>query len=113
MKHIPQADAEVFQNGDVASWEYETTSTAMNVARIKVNGRYPESGFVRNQEVDSIVHVIGGEGILGIQNGARIELAPHDRVHLAVNDTYFFEGELELLYAATPKWTPEQAEYID
>lgn len=113
MEHVPQADAEVFRNGDVTSWEYEAASTAMNVARIKVNGRYPEAGFVRNREADSIVHVIGGDGILGMQGGARVKLAPHDQVHLVVNEAYFFEGELELLYAATPKWTSEQAEYID
>ncbi len=112
MKHLSQDKAKKFESGNVTSWEYETTCTTMNVAHIKVKGRYPEEGFTINLEVDSVVHILGGSGILDTQKGERIELAPHDQVYLAVNDAYFFDGNLELLYSATPKWTAQQAVHI-
>ena len=113
MDHIPQARAEEFQNGNVISWEYATASETMNVARIRIEGRYPEEGFTSNREVDSIIHILGGRGLLGTKEGARVELAPHDQVHLAVGDAYYFEGNLELIYSATPKWTPGQTTHVN
>ena len=113
MDHIPRARAEKIQNGNITSWEYTTASETMNVARIKIEGRYPEDGFTANLEVDSIIHILGGTGLLGTLDGALVELAPHDQVHLAVNDAYYFEGNLEILYSATPKWTHGQTIHID
>ncbi|HEU0266693.1 MAG TPA: hypothetical protein VFQ70_03625 [Candidatus Saccharimonadaceae bacterium] len=113
MEHVPQSEAGAFQSGAVTSWEYETESPAMNVARIKVEGRYPAEGFTKNRLVDSIIYVISGSGILGAQDGSHVDLAPHDQLHLAIDDAYFFEGDLELLYCATPKWTPEQVGHVE
>lgn len=113
MDHIPRGKAEKFQNGNVTSWEYTTASEKMNVAHIKIEGRYPEEGFTVNREADSIIHILGGRGLLGTRDGIRVELAAHDQVHLAVDDAYYFEGDLEILYSATPKWTPEQTIHID
>lgn len=113
MKYIRHSQAAVIENGAVTAWEYEFADLAMNVARIRVNGRYPRTGFTSNREVDSIVHVINGQGILGIKGDARVELIAHVQVYLARGDAYFFEGDLELLYVSTPKWTSSQTEPID
>lgn len=83
----------------------------MNVARIHINGRYPTEGFVSNREVDSIVHVINGHGVIGTKDSTPTNLAQHDQVHLAAGDHYFFDGAMEILYSATPKWTPEQTDH--
>ena len=83
----------------------------MNVARIQINGRYPAEGFTSNRKADSIIHIVSGHGVLGIKNAPPIELAEHDQVHLAAGDSYFFDGTMEMIYSATPKWTPEQANH--
>lgn len=36
-----------------------------------------------------------------------------DQVHLAIGDTYYFDGNLDSIYAATPPWTPEQTAYVE
>lgn len=36
-----------------------------------------------------------------------------DEVHIAPKEAYAFVGELDIVYAATPPWTPEQAELVD
>lgn len=41
-----------------------------------------------------------------------MKLAPHDQLHIAVGDAYYFEGALEILYCVTPKWTPEQSKSV-
>jgi len=113
MEHIPQSNAEVFEKGAVTSWEYPAQSEAMNVAVIHINGRYPESGFTTNREVDSLVQVTDGSGILGMSDGTTIDIGWGDQIHLRRDDEYFFEGDLELVYAATPKWTPGQTERLE
>ena len=112
MKYISQTKAEVFRNDTITSWEYETPSEVLNVARIMVTGRYPEHGYTSNTIADSVIHIIDGQGILGTQDGSRVELTAHDQLHIAIDDAYFFEGNLELLYAATPKWTPVQTKHL-
>lgn len=111
MEHIPQSKAKYHENGAVASWEYEIQNTNLNVASISIQGRYPETGFTSNLKSDSIIHVTNGVGLLGLDNGAKVELEKNDQVHLAVGDAYYFEGDLEIIYAASPAWTPEQTAY--
>lgn len=112
MEHISQASAEAFKSDTVTSWEYDFPEATMNVARILINGRYPMEGFTINREVDSIVHVVNGEGLAEMQDGTTIRLMPNDQLHLAAGDAYCFEGNFEILYSATPKWSPEQATRI-
>lgn len=111
MDLIKQSQAEVFHNRSVTSWEYTTKSAKMNVARIRIDGRYPAEGFVSNREVDAIVHVISGHGVIGLKGDLPADLTKHDQVHLATGDQYFFDGVMEILYSATPKWTPAQTDY--
>ena len=112
MKHMPQSQAEVFHNDAVTAWEYAIPDAKLNVARIKIEGRYPKDGFTSNQVVDSIVHIISGNGILGSHGRPPIKLNEHDQIHLAAGDSYFFEGTMQILYSATPPWTPEQTNHL-
>lgn len=112
MQHIPHLKSKIYKNGAVTSWEYETQSKDMNLALIQIDGRYPEEGYTSNLEVDSLVQITKGSGTLGTDDGSIYEIEKGDQIHFAVNDAYFFEGSLELIYAATPKWTPRQATHI-
>ncbi len=112
MEYISQTDAEAFKSDTVTSYEYDFPEAKMNLARIQINGRYPLEGFALNREVDSIVHVMSGEGLVKTQDGTTFQLRQNDQLHLAVGDAYFFEGNFEILYGATPKWNPEQTMHI-
>jgi len=113
MEHIPLSSAEKFEKGVVTSWEYVTPSELMNVALIRIDGRYPDSGYTINRVVDSIVQVTEGEGVLGVADGSTVRLSKYDQVHIQKDEAYYFEGNLEIIYAATPKWTPEQTTQVD
>jgi hypothetical protein len=113
MEHIPQSKARQVENGAITAWEYEIQNANLNVSPISIRGRYPDSGFTRNLESDAVVHVIEGSGILGLNNSSSVILVKSDQLHLAVGDTYYLEGNLDIIYAASPAWTPEQTEHID
>lgn len=113
MEHIPQSQATRFENGAATSYEYEMPEANLNVAPIAIHGRYPESGFTSNTLSDSIVHIMDGEGVIVTSDGAVIELTSNDQLHIAIGDEYYFEGVLNIIYAATPAWTPEQARHIN
>lgn len=84
----------------------------MNLALIQLDGRYPKAGYTLNQEAEALVQIVRGSGALHLKNGSSTALSQGDQVYLAKNEAYSFEGKLELLYAATPKWTPEQTKHI-
>lgn len=111
MEHVPQSKAKYYENGAATSWEYEMQNANLNVAPISIQGRYPENGFTSNLKSDSVIHVTHGVGLLALNNGTTVELVKNDQVHLAVGDTYYFEGDLEIIYAASPAWTPEQTKH--
>jgi hypothetical protein len=113
MEHISQSSAQRFENGAVTSWEYEMQNANLNVAPISIRGRYPESGYTSNRVSDSIVHVTSGNGLITLNDGTVVELVANDQMHLEVGDAYYFEGELDIIYAASPSWTPQQTEHID
>ena len=113
MEHIPQSKAQHFENGAVNSWEYEMKGVSFNVAPISIKGRYPENGYVTNTVSDSIVHVIDGSGLLAIHDGTMVQLARNDQVQLKIGNAYYFDGNLEIIYAASPAWTAQQTEHIN
>lgn len=113
MEHISQSKAQRFENGVVTSWEYEMQNASLNVAQISIKGRYPESGYTSNVVSDSIVHVINGNGLIALNNGVFVELVANDQVHISNGDAYYFEGDLDIIYAASPIWTPQQTKHIN
>lgn len=112
MQFIPRLQAERYQNGSVVSWEYAMKSARLNVAPISINGRYPIEGFTSNTVSDSVVHVTQGSGFLYLIDGTELRLSQNDQVHIAPNDIYYFEGNLEIIYAASPSWSFEQTQQI-
>lgn len=113
MEHIPQSKTREYNNGAAVSWEYDMQNASLNVAPITIKGRYPESGFTSNLESDAIVHIVEGVGIVGLSDGSSIELAKNDQIHIAVGDAYYFQGDLNIVYAASPAWTPQQTRHIN
>lgn len=113
MEHIPQSQASRFENGAVISFEYKMHEANLNVAPISINGRYPEDGFTCNTVSDSIIYVINGSGVFVMKNGMTVKLVRNDQLHIAIGDEYYFDGTLDIIYAASPPWTPEQTSHID
>jgi len=89
------------------AFEYDTGSKDINIARIEINGRYPESGCAVNTLVTEIVYVESGSGVV-IVGDENIELATGDVIQIDRGEQVYWEGTLTLIIACTPAWYPEQ-----
>lgn len=58
------------------------------------------------------MQIISGEGVFMLLSGKEIALSKGDQLHIVKSEAYSFEGDLELVYVATPKWTPEQTSHV-
>jgi mannose-6-phosphate isomerase-like protein (cupin superfamily) len=87
--------------------EYPTTSEDINIARVKILGRFPESGVMWNTAVEEIVYVESGDGRVVI-DAVETEIKTGDVVLYQKGEKVFWEGEMILLIACTPAWKQEQ-----
>jgi len=111
MNIIKKYKAERFENSTVCTvYEYEQPTKAFDMAIIELSGRYPDSGWTKNTACEALVQVINGEGRL-YYLGSEIGLSEGDQVYIPRNEAYAFEGTMKLLFASTPKWSPEQAHH--
>ncbi|HEY0948227.1 MAG TPA: cupin domain-containing protein [Candidatus Paceibacterota bacterium] len=108
MKIIRKNEAGRFENaGTCTAFEYETGGSDINVARIEIRGRYPVEGNAINKAVRELVYVTEGSGVVSV-NGIESKLSQGDVVTIEKGEAVFWEGELTLVIACTPAWTPEQ-----
>lgn len=113
MEHIKKVDSEEFSKGGVTSFEYAFARAALNLAPIRIDGRYPEEGYTMNKDCDSVVYVLDGRGFFYDAKGSQVILEKGDQIHIPPQEAYAFEGGLDIVYAATPPWTPEQAKIVE
>ncbi|MDF2550166.1 MAG: hypothetical protein K0S07_1233 [Chlamydiales bacterium] len=89
--------------------QFPTEDAEIDMALATISERYPEKGFALNRIAKMIVYVLKGEGSVVFKE-REIALSAGDVVLIAPGEAYFWRGALELLIAATPKWSPEQSE---
>lgn len=115
MKHIAKSQAKVFTDigaGNVL--EYDLGDPDIDIAIATVNGRYPQEGFVVNEEVKELLYVISGQGKLVTKNGSA-ELSQGDQVLIEKNELFRYEDAkgLVVIAACTPAWKPEQHKEVN
>ena len=112
MEIIRREESRRFEHGTACTaHEYATKETSLNIARIEVRGRFPSIGTMRNTKVKEIVYVEQGEGTVTINN-VITSIQQGDVILYVENEEVFWEGELILIIACTPAWTPAQHEMI-
>ena len=95
------------------AYEYIMNDKDINIADIFINGRYPDTGKVTNEEVKEIVFVTSGEGKIIVED-KEYDLKKGDSILLLPKQKYFFEGNnLQIIAACSPAWWPEQHKNID
>lgn len=108
MNIVRKDGAKRFENAATCTaFEYETGGGDINVAKIEIKGRYPVEGSAVNKEVRELAYVLQGAGTVSV-NGKAHELSEGDVVAIEKGEMAFWEGELTLVIACAPAWTPEQ-----
>jgi hypothetical protein len=112
VKVLKKTDAIRHENtSSCVAYEYNQPTNELDAAVITLSGRYPENGWVLNTACTSLVHVVSGRGHVYFA-GSEVELAEDHQVLIERGEKYALEGEMKLLFIASPKWTPEQAKSI-
>ncbi|VVB74953.1 Uncharacterised protein [uncultured archaeon] len=102
-----------FQNSTkCVAYEYPTHDADVNIAIVKISGRYPEIGQVMNEKVKEIVYVEKGSGRVVIE-GQEHKLKAGDVVLLLPKKKYYWDGKLTIVSACAPAWYSEQHKTIN
>lgn len=111
-KIVHKYEAHVFKEGKVfMAYEYAGEMSDINMAHVKIHGRYPLQGVMRNTKVSEVVYVENGSGEVSI-NGIDTKINKGDVVYYESGDRVFWNGELSLVITCAPAWTKEQHEFL-
>lgn len=109
MKVIKKSETNRFENSDkCAAFEYPLENPDINLAVVEVSGRYPDKGYVANEECTEIAYVLTGKGIVTFRDGESVELEVGDVILLEKGEQYYWGGNCSLCIPCTPAWYPEQ-----
>ena len=103
-------EAIYFENSDQCTGHsYQFKNKEMDLAHIKVTGRYPSKGFAFNKECKEMVYVLSGRGKV-FSGGKEAEIKATDLIYIPENEKYYWEGELDILITCNPPFHPDQHE---
>ncbi len=100
-----------FRNSATCEGSTFTASDApLDMAEITISGRYPESGWAKNRKSHEIVRVLGGTGSLQLRDADTVRLAEGDVVHVPAGQWFAWGGDMTIIMACSPAFSPEQYE---
>ncbi len=110
MRLVRETGAEKHKNSATCTaYEYETSTPGINIARVDVSGRYPESGTAVNTKVAELVYVASGSGVVWCDD-VSTQLSKGDVVSIAAGEHVYWEGVFALIIACAPAWSLDQYE---
>jgi mannose-6-phosphate isomerase-like protein (cupin superfamily) len=115
MKYVPKSQAKIFTNsGKVDVLEYGMDDPDIDGALATVNDKYPDQGFVVNEECKELLYVISGSGTL-ITKTSSAQISPGDAALINKGELFRYENcdNLHLLIACAPAWRAEQHKEIN
>lgn len=91
-------------------YRFDFKNASLGVSEI--SGRYPESGYDVDEQVEQSWYVESGNGTVWI-GGDEHPLEPGDMVHLPPGEKFWIEGAmLRLIAASSPEWFEAQHKHI-
>ena len=103
-KKISENSASVFH-------EYDLPFNKLSTGVSEINGRYPETGFDVDTEVEAVWYIVSGTGSIFVA-GELYELTAGDMVMIPAGEKYWIEGkQLQLVVSSSPPWTPQQHQH--
>ncbi|MCL2037932.1 cupin domain-containing protein [Candidatus Saccharibacteria bacterium] len=114
MKLVKLNDTEKFVNSENCfGRNYPLDESTMNLAVIKITGRYPDDNFVVNEVSKEMCYILSGEGKVVKKGGEILEFEAGDMVFLDKNESYYFNGQCEMAVICAPKWAEEQHKEVE
>lgn len=96
----------------VCVYEYDMPDPDLGGAVAVISGRYPQTGFVQNLKVKQLAYVLSGSGQM-LTPGLARPLAAGDMVFIDVEESFAWDGAMELFLANAPRFDPAQYRQVD
>jgi mannose-6-phosphate isomerase-like protein (cupin superfamily) len=110
VKKEQRKEKQIAKDGIV--WEYHLPSKTIGFALSKLNGRVPDSGWMRNKVCNEIYYVIAGSGTLFVED-KKYKLEEGDVFLIEPGKKFYVIAKnLHLALPTSPAWYPEQWENI-
>lgn len=101
---------QLFTNSDTCKGQSFAADAPLDLAEIEISGRYPEVGWACNRECHEMVRVLRGMGRLMLRGGEMTELSEGDVVHVPAGQWFAWSGDMTIIMACSPAFSPEQYE---
>lgn len=113
MQIIHNSEAVLFQNSDqCVATEYKLNDRDINVAIIKLNGRYPETGRVFQEASKEVCLILEGEGHVYIED-KECMVQKGDMVFIEPGEKYYWNAHVVMTISCTPAWSKDQQKSVD
>ena len=106
IKICKQSDSNLHKNGEYCEViEYPLNQSNINIALVNIHGRYPETGYAMNTDVDELLFIQQGAGNLTTIDGDQTPFTEGDAVLVPKGDKYYFDGDFTAVIACNPTFT--------
>ena len=95
--------AELFKTPATTVTDFPFPDHTLDMAYIKVHGRYPEKDLTINHKCHEVCYILEGQGRINDH-----ELTPGLAVQIPPGEPYYFEGNFTMIVSCTPKFSPDQ-----
>ena len=113
MKLVKSSQTQEFKNSDTCiATEYSFDDEAINIAVVKLAGRYPDIGRAMNEKCKEVAYVIEGSGKIFIDD-KETSLEKGDSVLIEPTEKFYWEGNFTLFIPCVPAWSQEQHKQVD
>lgn len=114
MQVLTQSQANEFTNSETCKGlEFPFESNQMNIAVVEVNGRYPQTGSLLNEECDEMGYVLSGSGTVGTDDETH-DITTGDAVYIKAGERFWWQGDnLRMLMPCSPPFYPEQHKEVN
>ncbi len=114
MKYVcKKSEARAVSEPSSVFYEYHLPAKTVSIGVSEINGRYPETGFEIDEQVEGCWYVEQGTGAVWIQE-VLYPLELGDVVSVPQGEKFYIEGNnLRLIVASSPLWSPEQHKHVE
>lgn len=107
MKKWSDEEGTEFRNSDICyGREYNPGSGTIDIAKISIRGRFPETGYGYLEEAHEMAVVIRGDGYIETKAGEHHDLKVGDVVYIEPTERFRWGGDMDLIVPCGPAFDP-------
>lgn len=109
MKKWSDEEGVEFRNSNLCyGREYNPGTGKVDIAKIFIRGRYPETGWGYLEESHEMAAVVKGAGYIEIKDGERVQLVAGDVVYIEPKERFCWGGEMDMIVPCSPAFDPDK-----